>query len=110
MEATVEQLDLIDLPVIDEKVRRKSFLREWIAAYRNHDVLMPPSMVAHVLAVSRQRVHQLIEKDQLASVRVCDRVMVPVAAIEAYLATDRPNGRPPSMSESFRVAVKNSRK
>jgi Helix-turn-helix domain len=106
MEATFDQAELF--PVLERKAKRKGFLHELMEANEEHGVLMAPSWVAHVLAVSRQRIYQLIEKQQLATVKVCGRVMVPVAAIEAYLAEERKNGRPvkePTLRQAMRFGV-----
>ncbi len=73
--------------------------REWLQAIDQHGPLMTRDMAAAALAVSRQRVHQLITKGQLVTVRVGDYRYVPLAALEDFRANRRPGGRP-SASQS----------
>jgi hypothetical protein len=106
MDGMTEQGELF--AVLEQKAKRKSLLHEWLEAHQRHGVLMPPVWVGHVLAVSRQRVDELIQKRQLASIVVRGRRFVPVAAIDAYLAEERKNGRPckePSLRESMKFGL-----
>ncbi len=68
--------------------------REWLEATKQHGPLMTRTVAAAALAVSRQRVHQLISKGQLAIVRIGDEGYVPLAALEAFRARRRSGGRP----------------
>ncbi len=68
--------------------------RDWLEATKQHGPLMTRDVAAAALAVSRQRVHQLISKGQLASVPVGEYRYVPLAALEAFRARRRSGGRP----------------
>ncbi len=62
--------------------------REWLQAIDQHGPLMTRDMAAAALAVSRQRVHQLITKGQLVTVRVGDHRYVPLAALQTFARTE----------------------
>ncbi len=68
--------------------------REWLEATKQHGPLMTRTIAAAALAVSRQRVHQLISKGQLATVQVGEYRYVPLAALETFRAMRRSGGRP----------------
>jgi hypothetical protein len=110
MEATA-QLEMF--PLTEQRVRRKGFLREVLEAFDQHKVLMPPAWVAHALALSHQRVSQLIDQGRLATVEVRGRKLVPIASIEAWIADERKNGRPfkePSLKEAYSEGFRNLKK
>lgn len=110
MDATA-QMEMF--PLIEQRVRRRGFLRELLDAYDQHKVLMPPVWVAHALALSHQRVSQLIDEGRLATVEFRGRKLVPIASIEAWLADERKNGRPfkePSLREAYSEGFRNVKK
>ena len=74
--------------------RSKEKFREWQDAIDEHGAFMTRAMAAAAIGVSRQRVHQLICKGRLATVRIGDRRYVPLAELEEFCATRLPSGRP----------------
>jgi hypothetical protein len=109
MEAVADQAELFLR--VEERVRRPSVLREWKEVLEREGPVMPQSFVKYVLDVSQQRVGELIMKGQLARVGVRGKWFVPIAAVEAFLETERKNGRPVkelSLAESYRRHLKKS--
>lgn len=95
MELVADQPELFEsFPAIADRVHRKSFLREYVETTNREGALAPRPMIAAALGVSRQRVDELIQKGQLASVTVGGKIYVPVAALEVFLLDERRNGRP----------------
>jgi hypothetical protein len=90
--AVIEQGTLF--PLVEEVAGERSWLRDFIDAVEQHGPLVFRAHVSLVLDVSRQRVHELIEKNQLATVKIRGREYVPVASLEAYFAEEHKNGRP----------------
>lgn len=81
-------------PIVEQHAPRRSWLREFMDAHELHGPLVFRSHVALVLDVSRQRVQQLIDAGRIATVQIRGREYVPVAALEAFWADERKNGRP----------------
>jgi len=67
-------------------------------AIDQHGPLLTQVMASNVMQVSRQRVHQLVNDGKLASVEVNGTPMVPVAAVEAWMAEETKAGRPRSVT------------
>jgi hypothetical protein len=96
MKTAEEQGELFGLPLSDVKPRSEFAL--WIEAFTKHGWLLTPSLVASFLGVSKQRVHQLLTEDRIASIRVCGHRMVPITAVELYKLEDKSlGGRPPKI-------------
>lgn len=92
-DAVIEQGTLF--PLVEQVAGERSWLREFMDAVEKHGPLVFRAHVHLVLDVSRQRVQQLIDNAQLATVRIRGREYVPVAALEAYFA-DRERGGGPA--------------
>lgn len=92
MEGVVEQGTLF--PLVEEKAGRRSALRDFIDAVEIHGPVMPQAYVSQVLDVSRARVTELINAGRIARVQLRGKWFVPLAALEAFLADERKNGRP----------------
>src|SRR5947208_661345 len=92
MEAVIEQGTLF--PVIEEKAKKRSWLREFMDVVEREGPLLPRAHVFLCLDVSRQRVDQLIKDGQLASVKVRGREYVPIEALNLFLSEERKAGRP----------------
>jgi hypothetical protein len=90
MEAMAEQGTLF--PLVDQVAGERSFLRQFMDAVEEHGPLVFRAHVPLILDVTRQRVHELIEKDQLVTVMVRQHEFVPVAALEAYFAREEKFG------------------
>ncbi len=84
--------------------------REWLEAIDQHGPLTTRDIAAAALAVSRQRVHQLISTGQLETVRVGDRRYVPLAALQTFRARRRPGGRPPALAETSGARPPNTKR
>ena len=107
MDAAIEQFEMF--PALASKVKAKSVFRQWLDAWAIHGPLMAPATAAVAMAVSRQRVHQLIETNRIATVVVAGQRMVPAAALELFLVeSPRPGGRP-KISEKFATSFRNGR-
>lgn len=95
MKLTREQSTLF--PLLESRSKSKTVFREWLEAVDKHGPLMTPTMAAVALALSRQRVHMLINENRIATVQVGDDRLVPLAALERFMSKERPNGRPPGV-------------
>ncbi len=89
-----------DSGLVTESKQPHGKFREWLDAIEKHGPLMTRDMAGAALAVSRQRVHQLISKGQLRTIRVGNYRYVPLAALEAFRANRKFNGRPPAPESS----------
>ncbi len=98
MDFTAEQFEMF--PVLCGQTKPKSKFRQWLDATDKHGPLLTPVLAAAAAALSRQRIHTLINEGRLATVEVGEHRMVPVAALELFLAEDRPNGAPRKNSPS----------
>jgi hypothetical protein len=67
---------------------KRSKFRQFMDAFEKHGPLLTQVMASNVMGVSRSRVHQLVHNGKLASVDVAGDLMVPVAAVELWLAED----------------------
>jgi hypothetical protein len=67
-------------------------LRQFIDATYEHGPLVPQSMIADALSVSRQRVHQLVQAGRLAEVVIEDRHYVTTASFDLFLTEERKSG------------------
>lgn len=94
MDATVEQLEMLEFPVIAENSGKRSFLRQYIDATREHGPLATQGQIAGAMGVSRQRIHELVNAGRIASVRVGELRYVPCSAYELFLTEERRVGRP----------------
>ena len=91
MEITVaDQGELF--PTLEQKVRKRSFLRQFLDATEIHGLLVPHSMIADALGVSRQRVHQLVDSGRLAEISIEGRHYVPIASFDLFLTEERKSG------------------
>lgn len=90
MEAMLDQPELFT--TIEQKIRKRSFLRQFIEASEEHGVLVPRSMIASALEISTQRVHQLVQAGRLAELVIEGRHYVPAASLELFLTEERKTG------------------
>ena len=94
MEAVAEQGTLF--PLVEQRAQKRGWLHSFMEAVELHGPVVFRGDVPLILDVSRQRVHQLVEQGRIAVVDIGGRQYVPVAALEAYFADERRNGRPPA--------------
>lgn len=73
-------------PLIEAKVAKKSFLRQYMDAQEIHGSMVTPQMASFAMEVSKQYVHQMLDSGKLAFVEINGHRMVPVVAVEAWLA------------------------
>lgn len=92
MEATFDQLEL--LPNVERRTRSKSVLRQLMEATQEHGFLGTQSQVAAALGLSKQRVNQFVNEGRLPSIEIGGKKLVPIAALEFFIAEERKNGRP----------------
>lgn len=90
MHAVVEQRELF--PVIAENTPMRSLLWRYVQLTVEHGALLPISLAAEALKVSRQRVYQLLDGGQLPVVLIGDRKFIPAAALELFMTEDRKTG------------------
>ncbi len=109
MEVTADQAELF--PVIIQQAqteRPKSALRQFLDALSTHGPLVPRGYLPALLDLSNERVRQLVDAGRIATLDLGGRQMVPVAAIEAFLAQERKTGRPVrehTFREAFRIGT-----
>lgn len=89
--AAVTQGELF--PVLEAKVEKRSDVWKYLKATAQHGALVPPTMVASSLGVSRQRVHQFMEEGRLQYVFVGAKRFVPVRKLEEFLLVARRQGQ-----------------
>jgi hypothetical protein len=95
MEMTIDQAELFAaFPTISATARKRSPLREMLDAVERHGPLVPQAFVHIALEVSKQRAHQLLSEDRIATIEVVGRTMVPLAALDVFLSEERKTGRP----------------
>jgi hypothetical protein len=92
MEGIIDQPELF--PVVRREVPKRSFLVEMLDAVEEHGPLFTQAMVARALSLSTARIAQLVESEQLTSVKVAGRRMIPAAALNLFLTENRKVGRP----------------
>lgn len=95
MDITADQAELFPFAKIEERAPHRSMLRRFIEATMEHGPLVPQTMIAASLGVSKQRVAQFIDQGRLAAVTIDDRRFVPAASVDLFMTEDaRKNGRP----------------
>jgi hypothetical protein len=92
MEATVEQLQLLDLPVLADKARKRSPLWKYVKATAQHGLLGTVAMCASSIGVSRQRMYQLIDAGRVEVVEIDGHKFIPLRKFEQFLLIQRKNG------------------
>jgi len=93
--------------------------REIAKAQEEHGALIPPTLAASALGISRQRVHELCEFGTLQVIRVSGHPLVTEHSIVDFAKSERKAGRPPkapsnselwkACRESAKEAVKSSK-
>jgi excisionase family DNA binding protein len=93
MELTGDQAELF--PTMAQKAAAPStasVLRSYVNESLRHGFLVPIYLAAEALDVSRQRVHQLIDRGQLPAVQCGDRKFIPADALDLFLTEERKTG------------------
>jgi hypothetical protein len=106
MEATIDQTEFFDFPVIAEKTAKRGVFAEYVAATREHGPLLQVPMIAAAMKLSRQRVHVLIDQGRIAAQTIGKHRYVPAAALELFLTEERKNGvrySPPHVLDLLRT-------
>jgi|SRR5665213_1582520 len=97
MDTTVEDFPFVaDLPKREQKQVR-SVVSEWNdfkEIVRSKGQMVPPNIAAAIANVSRQRIHQLIQKGTLEAVNLHGSVFITEASFTAWVCGDRTSGRP----------------
>lgn len=88
MEANVDQLDLFPWLASGAKTER-SAMRQYLELTAEHGPLVTAALAAETLGVSRQRVHQLVNEDRIATVRVAGHRMIPAASLNLFMSEER---------------------
>jgi len=93
VDLAVDQAELF--PNIAAHAPKRSKFAQVMGAIEQHGPLLSQVMASYVMGVSRQRVHELVHNGKLASVEVANQLLVPVAAIEFWLAEEEDKGGRP---------------
>jgi hypothetical protein len=93
VEAVAEQGMLF--PIVEQVAGERTWLRQFIDAVEEHGPLVVRAHVPLILDVSRQRVHELIEKGQLETITILGRDYVSFDSLERFFASDHSKGGPP---------------
>ncbi|SRR6266436_7301178 len=109
METTAEQSELFPLLASSTTSRRP--FREWFETFMEHGPLMTPKLAAAAMALSRQRIHTLINEGRIATVMVDGERFIPAAAVELFMSEERGSGMRvrPSFREKFTAAMRDKR-
>jgi hypothetical protein len=92
-------------PVLEEKAKKRSFLREFLDAIDMHGPMVARAHIPIVLDLSRQRVHQLIDEGRLGTVHIRGHDYVPLASLQNFLSEERKTGvhiNDLTLAESYR--------
>lgn len=108
------QISISEFPFVSELPKReKSKLRTlWEELEAMHAVVeqsgvpVPPSAAAELLAVSRQRIHELITDGKLDTVEFAGKRYVTQASLEAWAEAEHKTGRPMKQFETLGEVVK----
>lgn len=108
-EATVNEFPFVSELTVREKSKVAKLwdhFQELKAITAEKGILVPPGLVAQLLGVSRQRVHQLIEAGKLEAVLVGDKSFITENSLKAWAEAEHRTGRPPLPKEpTFKEAV-----
>jgi hypothetical protein len=91
METALNQVEF-GFPTIEEKIRERSFVLEFIDAVREHGPLIPREMIAEGIGVSRQRVHQLLQSRRMVELVIGGRHFVTAVSLDLFLTEERKIG------------------
>jgi len=69
-----------------------------------HGMLVPVSLAAELLGISRQRIHELMEAGRLQRVEFRGRAYMTEDQLHEYARAERKAGRPPKVRTLFQVA------
>ncbi len=102
-----------EFPFVDALPRREKaavktavdVLNDWREATRLHGSLVPTSMVAAVLNVSKQRVHQLIQHGRLVTVVFGGHNYVTELSLNDLASSERKSGRPFKVAGTFKKSL-----
>lgn len=108
MEAVLEFPFTAEMPVASEpdlsKLPRNERVARQVEAMRammdKRGALVPLPLVAELLGVSKQRVHDIIAQGHLEKISIHGHRYVPEDSLVAYVNTERRNGRPPKLPKS----------
>ncbi len=88
------QAEMFDFPVIDERTKPHSKLRQYIEATMKHGPLVSQSMAAEALGLHRSRICQLVDAGRIATVEVAGTRYIPGSSLELFMIEERKTGRP----------------
>jgi hypothetical protein len=106
MDVSIEQSEMF--PHLASSTTSRRPFREWFATFLEHGPLMTPKLAAAAMALSRQRVHTLINEGRIATVMVDGERFIPAAAVELFMSEERGSGVRvrPSVREKFTAAMR----
>jgi excisionase family DNA binding protein len=107
MEVTGDQWELFP-NIAKAKPKAKGRFREFLDACDEHGPLMTQAMAAVGLDLGRSRVGQLVDEGRIATVRVGEERLIPLAAFELFVTEERKSGRPwpePTLRQAIRTAI-----
>lgn len=112
MDFTANQAELFPFPTIEAQARKRSPLREMMAAIEEHGPLLPLHFIPIAIDVSKQRVHQLVSAGRIGTLAIAGKTYVPMTALDLFLSEERSNGRPTHdwRNQSLGKIVRDTRK
>ena len=85
------------------------FLNEYRKTLKQEGGLLPFTMAADLIGVSKQRVHELIKEGTFVPVEACGKKWLSANQVEAFIKLHRAAGRPwhkPSTKELWKMSLK----
>lgn len=102
---------LADVPKAPSKLQRVLEVSKKLSkAIDVHGDLVPRDIVAKVVGISRQRVHQLVEEGKITQVDIDGYLFVTQASLVEWVKEERKGGRPPkirgeTLGDAWKAAV-----
>jgi hypothetical protein len=108
----IHQAEVFEFPFLAQVPRRPGRIARFLELKRRLDAvteekgpIFAAALVAKVLGISNQRIHQLIEAGHIEAVNIDSHTYVSQRSVESWLAEERKGGRPPKVrGETVREA------
>jgi len=114
---TIHQADVLEFPFMATLPKRERTkmgklwddFNELRTTMREKGILLPQSVVACLLNVSRSRVCQWVDEGRMDFVRVGDARFVTESSFIEFCKVERKTGRPVALPETFRESVRRAK-
>lgn len=109
--------DVLEMPFMDALPKRQKSkvekvwdaLKELAAVESQHGRLIPQSIAAKLLNVSRQRTNELVDLGRLESFEVFGVRMVTENSVVSFAQSERKSGRPHNLPTTFKEAFRRAK-